>query len=222
MDKKIALVTGASRGIGRAITECLQAEGIKVFTPTRQEMDLLSNASIDAYLTSLKEPIDILVNNAAINLLASAIEVSDINISDTVQVNLLAPIRLIRALAPQMIARKYGRIVNISSVWGIVAKARRVTYSMSKSGLIGMTRTLAVELAPYNVLVNAVAPGYVNTELTQQNNTEEELEIIRKSIPIQRLAEPAEIAEVVIFLVSDKNSYITGQVIVVDGGFTCL
>jgi 3-oxoacyl-[acyl-carrier protein] reductase len=85
-----------------------------------------------------------------------------------------------------------------------------------------MTRTLAVELAPFNILVNALAPGYVNTELTRQNNTEEEIEAIRKTIPIQRLAQPEEIAEFVSYLCSEKNSYLTGQVIVLDGGFSCL
>jgi 3-oxoacyl-[acyl-carrier protein] reductase len=221
MTGRTALVTGASRGIGFAIAARLRHDGVRVLAPSRGELDLLSNASIDAYLAALKEPVDILVNNAGINRLAAGIEVPDSDIEDTLQVNLVAPIRLIRGIAPQMIARSYGRIVNISSIWSMVTKPRRATYSASKSGLNGMTRTLAVELAPFNVLVNAVAPGYVNTELTRQNNTEQELEAIRKTIPLQRLAEPDEIAEVVSFLCSEKNSYITGQIIVVDGGFTC-
>lgn len=219
---KVALVTGAARGIGRAIVKKLQSEGIKVLAPTRKELDLLSNSSIDAYFKPNLEPIDILVNNAGINLLGSILELDEENVVQTTQVNLLAPLRIIRKVAPVMVSRKYGRIVNISSIWATVTKPRRVTYSMSKAGLNGLTRTLAVELAPYNVLVNSVAPGYVNTELTKQNNTPQQIEEIRKTIPLLRLAEPDEIAELVSFLTSQKNTYITGQVLVADGGFSCL
>jgi NAD(P)-dependent dehydrogenase (short-subunit alcohol dehydrogenase family) len=221
MTGRTALVTGASRGIGAAIAARLRQGGANVLTPSRGELDLASNTSMDAYLASLKEPVDILVNNAGINRLASGIEAADGDILDTLQVNLIAPIRLIRGIAPQMVARRYGRIVNISSIWSMVSKPGRVSYATSKSGLNGMTRTLAVELAPFNVLVNAVAPGYVNTELTRQNNTKQEIDAIRKTIPLQRLAEPDEIATVVSFLCSEENSYITGQTILVDGGFTC-
>lgn len=222
MNGRIALVTGASRGIGAAIAACLSRAGARTLTPRRSELDLLDNASIDAYLASLHDPVDIIVNDAGINRLAAGTEMLDADIQETLQINLVAPMRLIRGLAPGMIARQYGRIVNISSIWSVVSKPRRVAYAVSKSGLNGLTRTLAVEMAPFNVLVNAVAPGYVNTELTKQNNTRRELDAIRQSIPMQRLAEPVEIAEIVAFLCSEKNTYITGQVIVADGGFTCL
>jgi 3-oxoacyl-[acyl-carrier protein] reductase len=121
-----------------------------------------------------------------------------------------------------MIEQGYGRVLNISSIWGVVAKAGRVTYSMSKTGIIGMTRTLAVELAPHGVLVNALAPGYVSTELTRQNNTPAEIDAISRTIPLGRLADPSEIAEVAAFLVSERNTYITGQLILADGGYACL
>lgn len=222
MKTQIAFVTGASQGIGQAIAQRLRQEEIEVIAPPMEEMDLLDDRSVDKYLASLKKPIDILINNAGINMLGSGIEASDETIKQMMQVNLVAPLRLVRALAPGMIERKYGRIVNISSIWGSVTKPRRVTYSMTKSGVNGMTRTLAVELAPYNVLVNAVAPGYVNTDLTKQNNSAAEIEKIKNSIPLGRLAEPGEIAEVVAFLSSARNTYITGQVIVTDGGFICL
>lgn len=222
MKNKIALVTGASQGIGQAIAQRLRQEEIEVIAPPMEEMDLLDDRSIDKYLASLKKPIDILVNNAGINILGSGLEVSDETIKQMMQINLVAPLRLVRAIAPGMVERKYGRIVNISSIWGTITKPRRVTYSMTKSGLNGLTRTLAVELAPDNVLVNAVAPGYVHTELTRQNNSPEEIEKIKNTIPLGRLAEPNEIAEVVAFLCSAKNTYITGQVIVTDGGYICL
>ncbi len=217
-----ALVTGASRGIGKAIAVRLQQGGAEVLTPPRQELDLLSNASVDAYLSALRDPVDILVNDAGINRLGSAVEASDADIQETLQINLVAPLRLARGLVPGMVERRYGRIVNISSIWSIVSKPRRITYAASKAGLNGLTRTLAVELARHNILVNAVAPGFVLTEMTRQNNTEADLEAICQTIPAQRLAQPEEIAEVVAFLCSAANSYLTGQTLLVDGGFTCL
>ncbi|MFA5276454.1 MAG: SDR family oxidoreductase [Candidatus Omnitrophota bacterium] len=222
MKIKNALVTGASRGIGLAVCACLKKQGVKVLAPTSQELDLSSEGSIKNYFAYLKCPVDILVNNAGINLLASFKELTEENIAATLKINLLAPLRLMLKLAPQMIKRKYGRIVNISSIWGLVTKPGRISYTLSKSGLVGLTKSLAVELAPHDILVNAVAPGYVNTELTRKNNTPQELEKIKKSIPLQRLAEPGEIAELVSFLCSDKNTYITGQTIAIDGGYLCL
>jgi 3-oxoacyl-[acyl-carrier protein] reductase len=221
-ERRRALITGASRGIGLAIAKMFQASGVDIITPARDDMDLLSNSSIDAYISALPQPIDILVNNAGINVIASLAEVTDRNIEEALQINLLAPLRLSRAIAPAMIERHYGRIVNISSIWGVVTKAGRVTYSAAKSGLGGVTRTLAVELAPYNVLVNAVAPGYVNTVMTLQNNTRAQIEAIEKTIPLGRMAKPEEIAEVVAFLASENNTYLTGQLLLVDGGYTCL
>jgi 3-oxoacyl-[acyl-carrier protein] reductase len=191
-----------------------------VIRPHRAELDLLSNESIDNYLASLKKPVDILVNDAGVNNIAPFDEVTDENLQQTLQINLIAPFRLARVLASQMAKRGYGRIVNISSIWSVVSKSGRLSYAMSKSGLSGLTRTLAVEVARFNVLVNGVAPGFVNTELTSQNNSEQDLAEIRALIPAERLAEPGEIAEVVSFLCSSKNSYITGQTIVVDGGFS--
>ena len=216
-----ALVTGASRGIGAAITMKMRNVGLNVLTPSRKELDLSSNESIDHFLRITDVTIDILVNNAGINLIAAGSEVSDQNIEDTIQVNLVAPIRLIRGIVPHMIQNRYGRIVNISTIWTLVSKPGRLTYSASKAGLNSITRTLAVELASHNILVNAVAPGYTNTELTKINNTKDQIEEIKKLIPLGRLAEPEEIAEVVYFLCSEANTYITGQVIFADGGFIC-
>jgi NAD(P)-dependent dehydrogenase (short-subunit alcohol dehydrogenase family) len=221
MVKRTALITGASRGIGAAVKERLETDGITLIMPGRKELDLLSNASIEAYLATLDRPIDILINNAGINFLAGIEDISSDKLEAMLQVNLVAPIRLTQGIISRMKANKYGRVVNISSIFGIVSRERRLMYTATKSGLIGITKTLAIELAPFNILVNAVAPGYVMTELTKQNNTEQELEKISKTIPMGRLAQPSEIAEVVEFLCSEKNSYITGQTIIVDGGFTC-
>lgn len=216
-----ALVTGASRGIGRAIADAFREQGAIVLAPGRQELDLLSNDSIDRWCAAVEGPVDVLVNDAGINPLGSAAEFTDADLSATVQVNLLAPMRLARALTPGMARRGYGRVVNVSSIWSGVAKARRFVYATTKAGINGMTRALAVELAGSGVLVNAVAPGYVNTELTAKNNTPEELARIAETIPVRRLAEPREIAEVVAFLCSARNGYLTGQTLFVDGGFTC-
>lgn len=217
-----ALVTGASRGIGAAIAAQLARDGCRVLTPSRSEMDLTSSSSVEQYLTNLNEAVDILVNNAGINQIAALGELDLTNVTSTLQVNLLAAFQLTQSLSKGMQQRKYGRIVNISSLWSVVTRAGRTSYAMSKTAINGMTRSMAVELAPFNVLVNAVAPGYVLTDLTRQNNSPEEIEKIAQTIPMKRLAEPEEIANLVAFMCSEKNTYLTGQIIVTDGGYTCL
>lgn len=216
------LITGASRGIGSALKARFSSEEMTVLTPGRNELDLLSNSSIDSYLASLTGSVDILVNNAGINYLAALEEITSETMEAMMQVNLTAPLKLIKGVVPEMKKNQYGRIINLSSIFGVVSKERRLLYTTTKSALIGMTKTLALELGAYNILVNCIAPGYVLTELTRQNNTQQEIERINAAIPMKRMAEPAEIAEVAVFLCSDKNTYITGQTIIVDGGFTCM
>lgn len=222
MKERTALITGASRGIGKAIATRFIEDGIKVIAPTHSEMDLLSNESIDKYLLTLSGPIDILVNNAGINHIELFPDLMEANVLETIQINLMAPLRITHGVIKGMIEMGYGRIVNISSIWSLISKPGRLSYSVSKDGLNGFTRALAVEMAPHNILVNSIAPGFVNTELTKKNNTPKEIEDICKKIPIGRLAEPEEIAQFVALLCSDANSYITGQCLIMDGGFSCM
>lgn len=217
-----ALITGASRGIGKAIKELFEQNGIKVFAPTRSEMDLSSNESIKKYISSLNEDIDILVNNAGVNDLAGIDEITDEKIQEMIQVNLTSQLQLIKLLSPSMKKNKYGRIVNFASIWCDFSKERRLLYSIAKAGVKGLTTAAAVELSKYNVLVNAIAPGFVNTEMTSKNNTSEQIKALADALPIKRMAEPKEIAEAVYFLASDKNTFIMGQTIFADGGFSCV
>ena len=217
-----ALITGASRGIGKAIKELFEQNGIKVFAPSREEMDLNSNDSIRNYVAKLDEDIDILVNNAGINELAGLDEITDEKIQDMIQVNLVAQMQLIKLLSPKMKANGYGRIVNISSIWCDYSKEKRILYSVAKAGVKGLTIASAVELSKHNILINAVAPGFVNTEMTSRNNTPEQIKELASALPIKRMAEPKEIAEAVYFLASEKNTFITGQTIFADGGFSCV
>jgi NAD(P)-dependent dehydrogenase (short-subunit alcohol dehydrogenase family) len=220
MKGKTVLLTGGSRGIGRAIAEKVAKEGARVLAPSRSELDLADDASITRYFETLELPVDVLVNDAGVSEPGLLAEVAEEAFMHTLHVNLVSPVRLAREVAPGMIARGYGRIVNISSMWAVVARDGRVTYAASKAGLVGATRALAVELGPQGILVNAVAPGYVATQMTLANNSSDVLAEIAQRIPLRRLAEPAEVAELVAFLGSEYNSYITGQVIICDGGFT--
>ncbi len=140
--------------------------------------------------------------------------------ANTIQVNLIAPIRLIRGFIGNMKKNKWGRIINISSAFGIVARGKQVLYSATKHGINGVTKALALELAQYNILVNSVCPGFAKTDLVVKRNSPEKIATLEKDIPLGRLAEPSEIANLVEFLISDKNTYMTGSCIIIDGGFT--
>jgi len=218
MNKKI-LLTGGSRGIGKAILEELQCQ-YEVCSPSREELNLLDLNSIDNFFKNNKNEFDILINNAGINIIKPIDEILNDDIEKVTTVNLTAPLKLIQNVSKIMKKKKFGKIVNISSIWGIRSKERRTLYSSSKFGIIGQTKALSRELGKHNILVNAVCPGFTATDLTMQSLTNEEIEFLEKEIPLQRLAKPEEIAKTVKFLISDENSYITGQTIIVDGGFT--
>ena len=221
MEKKTALVTGGSRGIGKSIKESLMNEQIEVISPSRNELDLSSFESMNNFLTNFSTSIDILVNNAGILKVGQHNELSSIDFQEILQVNVIAPFVLMSKLSHSMKENKYGRIVNVSSIWSQVSREGRSVYSASKAAVDSLTRSFALELSPYSILVNSIAPGYVNTELIKKNNSQTELDSIKKNILLERFAEPSEIANLVTFLCSEKNSYITGQVIIMDGGYTC-
>lgn len=218
---KNVLITGGSRGIGKQIAEMLKAEGYNVYAPTREELNLADPNSVNNFITKHKNAkVDIIINNAGINDINLIEDVTDDEIDRATNINLISPMKLIRAYVPYMKQNKFGRIINIGSILGVVSKGGRCVYSATKHGLHGVTQTLAVELAEYNILVNTVCPGFTLTELTRKNNTPEQIEQISQEIPLKRMAQPQEIADLVCYLVGERNSYITGQQICVDGGYT--
>ena len=221
MESKIALVTGASRGIGKSIKEVLSKDGIEIISPNRNELDLSSSESIDKFLSQTSANIDIIINNAGILKVGEHNEFSSDDFHEILQVNVVAPFKIISGFVEKMKIHSFGRIVNISSVWGQKSKKGRMLYSSSKAALDALTRSLAIEFASYNILINSVAPGYIETDMLKQYNTEKELSTIRDKIPMKRFGKKIEIAELVKFLCSENNSYITGQILTIDGGYVC-
>ena len=212
-----ALITGASSGIGKAISKLFYNNDIGVVSPTRQELNLANEEEVKKYIKqNCQTGIDILVNCAGVNV-PFAQEWERI-----LQVNTLTPALLIELLSPYMKRQRFGRIVNISSLYSLRAKEGRMVYAASKAALDSITRTAALELAQYNILVNSVIPGFVLTPMTETNIGLQELQEIEVRIPLERLAQPEEIAELVLFLASRKNTYITGQSIIIDGGLSII
>lgn len=215
------LVTGASRGIGKAIADAFASRGYEVIAPPRSELDLSNKKSVEDYVEKHRlDPLDALVNNAGINEISFIEDADDATLDRMLEVDLISPIRLVRGMVPQLRKSSCGRIVNIGSIWAVASKPGRGMYAAAKHGLHGVTGALAVELASSGVLVNTLCPGFTATELTVQNNSADEIRSIESAIPLGRLAQPEEIAKAVYFLGSGENTYITGQKIVIDGGFT--
>ena len=216
-----ALITGGSRGIRKAAAKLFADRGYEVILPTRQELDLLDGNSVDRFVERMSlESIDTVVNNAGINEIDLLENVSDAQLEQMLMTDLISPIRLLRGLIPQLRKSPAGRIVNIGSVWAVVSKQGRSIYSAAKNGLHGITNALAIELSEAGILVNTVCPGFTRTELTRKNNTPEQIAQLSCQIPLGRMAEPEEIAKLIYFLGSVENTYITGQKIVIDGGYT--
>lgn len=240
---QVALVTGATRGIGRQIADDLlelgsrliltgkdgkQIEKLKATLPqaTKSRVDYFAvdftrTSDLEKFLKQIEgyERIDICINNAGINKI-NHIEKTQLSDWDDIHaVNLKSPFVIIRAVSQKMKKNNYGRIVNISSIYGHISRARRSIYSSTKFGLRGLTVAASNELAQHGIFVNGVSPGFVLTDLTKSILSQSEIEQLVSQVPAGRLATPEDISRVVVFLASSMNSYITGQSIIVDGGY---
>ncbi|MFW5785742.1 MAG: 3-oxoacyl-[acyl-carrier-protein] reductase [bacterium] len=237
-----ALVTGGSRGIGRGIVTRLLREGATVYYIASKagefldeyqkiakehgvevffkEGNVADEETITATVQEILEEsggIDILVNNAGITRDGLIFRMSEKDWNDVISVNLTGAFHTCRAVSRSMIKRRSGSIVNITSIVGLVGNGGQTNYSASKAGLIGLTKSLARETASRNVRVNAIAPGYIQTDMTESLN-ENQRESLIAQIPMARIGTPDEVARVVVFLASDLGAYVTGQVVHVTGG----
>lgn len=235
---RTALVTGASRGIGRAIAETLAQQGaVVVGTATSEQgaaaisswlgagspagrgaiLDVSSDASVEALFASFTTAPEIVVNNAGITRDNLLMRMKPDEWNDVVSTNLSSLYRVCKASLRGMMKARYGRIINISSVVGLMGNAGQTNYAAAKAGMIGFTKSLARELGSRNIQVNAIAPGFIDTDMTAALSVEQRQKL-EQNIPLKRTGTPAEIAGVACFLASAGSDYITGQVFCVDGG----
>ncbi|AJG97742.1 MULTISPECIES: 3-oxoacyl-[acyl-carrier-protein] reductase [Clostridium] len=239
---KCAIVTGASRGIGKAIALKLASLGANIVLNYRSNEkealeveneikgmgvetlcvkgDISKSEEVDNLINSAKEKfgtIDIMVNNAGITKDALIIRMKEEDFDNVIDVNLKGVFNCLKAITPIMMKQKHGKIINLSSVVGITGNAGQVNYSASKAGVIGMTKSLAREVGSRGITVNAVAPGYIETDMTEAL-ADKYKEEMKKTIPLKRLGKASDVANVVAFLASESADYVTGQVIQVDGG----
>ncbi|MCY4593311.1 MAG: 3-oxoacyl-[acyl-carrier-protein] reductase [Bryobacterales bacterium] len=238
MTDRVALVTGASQGIGRACAKALASRGAHVVAGARQadklsalveeiradggnadavQLDVQDQASIDAVAASHGKSIDILVNNAGITGDGLAMRMRDDDWQRVLDTNLTGSFRCARAFMRNMVRKRWGRIVNVASVVALSGNPGQVNYVASKAGIIGLTKSLALELAARNVTVNAVAPGFVDTAMTGELDDEARARILSQ-VPLGRMGQLDEIAGAVCFLASEESGYITGHVLNVSGG----
>tara|TARA_B100000242_G_scaffold231818_1_gene171811 strand:+ start:2410 stop:3159 length:750 start_codon:yes stop_codon:yes gene_type:complete len=228
--KKI-LVTGYSSGIGNCLIKKYLSLGAKVYsTSTKLEFkkknlivlkcNFLNQNSQDIFFKKIENiTFDVVVNNAGINIIDEIYNIKDQDIEKIIRINLTIPAQIIKLTSRRMIKRRKGKIINISSIFGSISKSKRASYSSSKSGLIGLTKASALDLAKYNILVNSVSPGFIDTKLTKKILGKNLMKKIKNQIPLKKIAKPDEIIPYIIFLSSDNNNYITGQNCVIDGGF---
>ena len=234
-NKKV-LITGATRGIGFETAKAFEKlNATVVITGTKDNFiskeftyhyEKLFISKENDWKNEIKSIInkydgfDICINNAGINKI-NPIEKTDYeDLENIILTNLTAPIYITSLISKKMIENKKGSIINIGSIFGTVSKMGRSPYTATKSGIIGVTKTMAIDLAEHNILVNCVSPGFVDTELTRKVLGEEQMKIMSEKIPMKRLANTKDITPIILFLCSEFNTYITGQNITVDGGFT--
>jgi 3-oxoacyl-[acyl-carrier protein] reductase len=224
------LVTGGNRGIGRAIAEAFLAQGDKVAVTTRNggapegaldvRCDVTDPEQVEAAFATVEEahgPVEVLVANAGITHDTLLLRMSEDDWSSVIETNLTGSYRLAKRAAKGMLRLRRGRIVFVSSVVGLLGSAGQVNYAASKSGLVGMARSIARELGSRSITANVVAPGFVETDMTGVL-TDEQKALIKAQVPLQRYAKPAEVAQAVTWLAGDGAAYVTGAVIPVDGG----
>lgn len=239
---KIAIITGASRGIGREIARTFAAEGARTVLTARNTASLeevakeihdaggaepflfaldvkdgekvaeLVDKALDKY-----QRVDILVNNAGVTRDGLSMRMSDEDWDEVLDTNLKGTFLCMRAVSRPMMKQRYGRIINIASVIGLIGNAGQANYAASKAGIIALTKSVAKELGSRNVLVNAIAPGFIETEMTQGLSDEVKKTVLR-SIPVGFFGKPSDIAKAALYLASEESSFVTGQVITVDGG----
>lgn len=214
------LLTGKNGDIGQAIAEKFLREGVEVIAPTRQEMDLECKESIDKYMQQLSASIDIFIHCAGFNVPKPAGELTRLDLEKTLQINAISFYDVVSRLIPAFKKKNSGCILGISSIYGSYTRKNRLAYASSKHALNAMIKTLALELGPYHVLVNGVAPGFVDTKMTSQNNDAATIAAFKRKIPLGQLAKPEQIASVCYFLCSKENSYINGEIVKVDGGYS--
>lgn len=231
---KRVLVTGSSRGIGQAVAKLYKAQGHYVIGLSTKisTIDLdycdehivgnLSNSnSLEEVCSAVNNlQIDILVNNAGINIINDFCDIKLEDFLNVQHVNVVAPFRLSQSVLPHMKSNNWGRIVSVSSVWGKKSKQGRASYSASKFAIDGLTLSMANEFAKHNILCNSVAPGFIDTDMTRKNLGPEGIAKILTAVPAGRLATVDEVAKFIVWLGSDQNTYISGQNIAIDGGFT--
>ena len=216
---KNILVTGGSGGIGKSIVNLFSQYKGNVISINSNHADFSKNDDIYQMLNNLPE-IDICVNCAGINKINSLGNIQEKDFDKIMQVNVKAPFLISQYVSKFMKKRGKGKIVNIASIWGDKTIEERLCYTTSKSALIGMTKTLAVELAKDNIQVNTVSPGFTDTKLTRTILSDNQIKKLLSKVPMNRMANPYEIANIVVFLCSELNTYITGQNIIIDGGFS--
>ena len=233
---KIVLITGGEGDLGKSIcNKFLQLGAQVIVTTTKKELinrktkkkiymylDFNNQDAIQNFLNNLKKikKIDVLINNAGINRLSYINEIDEKYLDEIYKVNLRGPILMTKQISKIMIKKGSGKIINISSIFGIVGKRGRSLYSTTKFGLIGLTKSTALDLAKYNILVNSVSPGVINAGLTKKILNSKEVKKIKKEIPLNKLGESSDVSHLVCFLCSSLNTYITGQNFVIDGGYT--